>query len=186
MEKLTPDLVLLDISLPDGSGCTHAGGCWLKSGYTVLILSVYDDPTVIREAVAAGAQGYVLKDTPVAMWRRRCDGGQWPDGAGAAVARYRHDGSAGYGQRAVDSLHGRTLTARATPVPLVAEGKTNKEIAVALSLSDKTVKKLHLQHVFQVRHHATFAGGNALCENVAERGFQPKTVPDAEARCWWR
>ena len=77
VEKLTPDLVLLDISLPDGSGCTHAGGCWENPDTRVLILSVYDDPTVIREANRSRrSKGYVLKDTPVAMWRRRCDG--WP------------------------------------------------------------------------------------------------------------
>ncbi|MDR4471696.1 MAG: response regulator transcription factor [Nitrospira sp.] len=79
VERLTPDLVLLDISLPDGSGVETCRRLVARRPETrVLILSVYDESAVIREAVAAGAQGYVLKDTPVAMWRnamRRVAGG---------------------------------------------------------------------------------------------------------------
>ena len=142
VEKLTPDLVLLDISLPDGSG-VHACRRLLAGNpdTRVLILSVYDDPTVIREAVAAGAQGYVLKDTPVAMWRetmRRVAGGRTalgPQLLGTVMMEVR-DMASGLSTACMAELSPQERRL----FPLVAEGKTNKEIAVALSLSDKTVK----------------------------------------------
>ncbi|CAE6700599.1 response regulator [Nitrospira defluvii] len=140
--RLTPDLVLLDISLPDGSGvqaCRRlvAG----RPDMRVLILSVYDDPAVIREAIAAGAQGYMLKDTPVAMWRnamRRV-------AAGGAVLGPQLIGQVLMEVREMANGLSTACLADLSPqerrlLPLVAEGRTNKEIAVALSLSEKTVK----------------------------------------------
>jgi len=142
VERLTPDLVLLDISLPDGSGvqvCRRlvAG----RPDARVLILSVYDDPAVIREAIAAGAQGYVLKDTPVAMWRnamRRVAGGgaiRGPQLIGLVLMEVREMAN-GLSTACMAELSPQERRL----LPLVAEGKTNKEIAEALSLSDKTVK----------------------------------------------
>lgn len=142
VEKLTPDLVLPDISLPDGSGVHACRRLLAENPDTrVLILSVYDDPTVIREAVAAGAQGYVLKDTPVAMWRetmRRVAGSRTalgPQLLGTVMMEVR-DMASGLSTACMAELSPQERRL----FPLVAEGKTNKEIAVALSLSDKTVK----------------------------------------------
>ena len=142
IERLNPDLVLLDISLPDGSGVQAC--CRLVAGRPdtrVLILSVYDDPAVIREAIAAGARGYVLRDAPVAVWRnamRRAAGSGvvlGPQLIGLVLMEVREMANGLSTACMVDlSPQERRL------LPLVAEGRTNKEIAVALSLSDKTVK----------------------------------------------
>ena len=142
IEKLTPDLVLLDISLPDGSG-VHACSRLVagRPDTRVLILSVYDDPAVIREAIAAGAQGYVLKDTPVVMWRnamRRVAGSGvvlGPQLIGLVLMEVREMAN-GLSTACMGDLSPQERRL----LPLVAEGRTNKEIAVALSLSDKTVK----------------------------------------------
>jgi two-component system response regulator DevR len=142
IEKLTPDLVLLDISLPDGSG-VHACSRLVagRPDTRVLILSVYDDPAVIREAIAAGAQGYVLKDTPVVMWRnamRRVAGSGvvlGPQLIGLVLTEVREMAN-GLSTACMGDLSPQERRL----LPLVAEGRTNKEIAVALSLSDKTVK----------------------------------------------
>jgi two-component system response regulator DevR len=142
IEKLTPDLVLLDISLPDGSG-VHACSRLVagRPDTRVLILSVYDDPAVIREAIAAGAQGYVLKDTPVAMWRnamRRAAGSGvvlGPQLIGLVLTEVREMANG-----LTTACMGDLSPQERRLLPLVAEGRTNKEIAVALSLSDKTVK----------------------------------------------
>ena len=142
IEKLNPDLVLLDISLPDGSG-VHACSRLVagRPDTRVLILSVYDDPAVIREAIAAGAQGYVLKDTPVAMWRnamRRAAGSGvvlGPQLIGLVLMEVREMANG-----LTTACMGDLSPQERRLLPLVAEGRTNKEIAVALSLSDKTVK----------------------------------------------
>ena len=142
IEKLTPDLVLLDISLPDGSG-VHACSRLVagRPDTRVLILSVYDDPAVIREAIAAGALGYVLKDTPVAMWRnalRRAAGSGvvlGPQLIGLVLMEVREMANG-----LTTACMGDLSPQERRLLPLVAEGRTNKEIAVALSLSDKTVK----------------------------------------------
>lgn len=124
--RLTPDLVLLDISLPD---------------LPVIILSVYDDQAVIREAIAAGAHGYVLKDTPVAMWRdvmRRVAGGGadlGPQLIGQVLMEVREMAN-GLSTACMADLSAQERRL----FPLVAEGRTNREIAAALSLSEKTVK----------------------------------------------
>lgn len=142
IEKLNPDLVLLDISLPDGSG-VHACSRLVagRPDTRVLILSVYDDPAVIREAIAAGALGYVLKDTPVAMWRnalRRAAGSGvvlGPQLIGLVLMEVREMANG-----LTTACMGDLSPQERRLLPLVAEGRTNKEIAVALSLSDKTVK----------------------------------------------
>lgn len=142
VERLKPDVVLLDISLPDGSGVRACRRLVAERPNTkVLILSVYDDSAVIREAIAAGAQGYVLKDTPVAMWRnvirRVAEGHQFmgPQLVGEVLMEVR-DMANGLSTACMAELSPQERRL----LPLVAEGKTNKEIAVALSLSDKTVK----------------------------------------------
>ncbi len=142
VERLQPDVVLLDISLPDGSGVRACRRLMAERPETkVLILSVYDAAAVIREALAAGAQGYVLKDTPVAMWRnviRRVAEGHplmGPQLVGEVLREVR-DMANGLSTACMGELSPQERRL----LPLVAEGKTNKEIAVALSLSDKTVK----------------------------------------------
>ena len=61
--SLKPDLVLMDVVMPDGSGI-EALPALLKEhpDLKVLILSMQDDPRYVREAFAAGASGYVLKE----------------------------------------------------------------------------------------------------------------------------
>ncbi|MBA5871662.1 MAG: response regulator [Nitrospira sp. CR2.1] len=140
--RLTPDLVLLDISLPDGSG-VHACRRLVagRPDLQVIILSVYDDPAVIREAIAAGAHGYVLKDTPVAMWRdvmRRVAGGGadlGPQLIGQVLMEVREMAN-GLSTACMADLSAQERRL----FPLVAKGRTNREIAAALSLSEKTVK----------------------------------------------
>ena len=63
--NLQPDLLLLDLSLPDMDGIEVISHL-KKSGtdFRILVLSMYDEPKVIRAAFKAGADGYVLKNSP--------------------------------------------------------------------------------------------------------------------------
>jgi two-component system response regulator DevR len=149
-QKFKPDVVLMDVRLPDGSGvdaCREILGA-LPDTRVIFLTSYADDDSVLA-AVLAGAQGYVLKeiDSPglLEAIRSVAKGQSILDSTVTERAlrwlRGVHDLPAPPGTDQLSSQEERV-------VALVAEGKTNKEIAVALGLSDKTVKN-YLANVFQ-------------------------------------
>lgn len=147
--QLEPDVVLLDVSLPDVSGMEACRQMVDRRPSTrVLMLSIHDDPVVIREAIAAGAQGYVLKDAPVEMWldaiRRVADGPSFlrPQLIDMVLDEVQAMAN-GFSSKGLADLSPQEQRL----LPLLAEGKTNKEIASALELSDKTVKN-YLANIF--------------------------------------
>ncbi|MDH4082891.1 MAG: response regulator transcription factor [Nitrospira sp.] len=149
-QKLKPDVILMDVRLPDGSGvdaCREILGA-LPSTRIVFLTSYADDDSVLA-AVLAGAHGYVLKEIDslglLEAIRSVANGQSILDSTVTERAlrwlRGLHDLPATPGTDQLSSQEERV-------VALVAEGKTNKEIAVALGLSDKTVKN-YLANVFQ-------------------------------------
>jgi len=143
-----PDVVLLDIRMPEGDGLNALGRIKLeKPEMPVLMLSTFDNPTYIARSVALGASGYVLKE---------CTRDQLLTAIRATAA--------GESVWTRDELR-RVTGALATPrlaadveVPLtqresevlrqLAYGLTNKEIAQALHISYETVKE-HVQHILR-------------------------------------
>lgn len=140
--RLKPDLVLLDIRLPDGSGVDAARAILAKCPDTrVLFLTSFADDHTVLEAILSGAQGYILKDI-------------------ASNALIRAIRTVASGQALIDprltkhtlewlstlySEPGQSKRSLLSPqeqrlLPLVAKGLTNKEIAHDLRLSEKTVK----------------------------------------------
>ena len=149
-QKLHPDVVLMDVRLPDGSGvdaCREILGT-LPATRIIFLTSYADDDSVLA-AVLAGAHGYVLKEIDSAglleAIRSVAKGQSILDSTVTERAlkwlRGVHELPAAPGTDQLSSQEERV-------VALVAEGKTNKEIAVALGLSDKTVKN-YLANVFQ-------------------------------------
>jgi two-component system, NarL family, response regulator DevR len=148
--RLKPDVILMDVRLPDGTGVDACREILALSPDTrIIFLTSYADDDSVLAAVVAGAHGYVLKEIDSAALIRAihlvAEGGSIldPTVTERALRWLRSLGAApqlpGIEQLSVQEE--RVLA-------LVAEGKTNKEIAGALGLSDKTVKN-YLANVFQ-------------------------------------
>jgi DNA-binding NarL/FixJ family response regulator len=143
-----PDVALLDVRMPGGDGLHVLGR--LKLDYPdlpIVLFSTYDNPTYVARAVALGAAGYVLKSEP----RDRL--------VEAIRAAFR--GEAAWTREELRRVTGALATPRVVSdveVPLtqresevlrqLANGLTNKEIALALGISYETVKE-HVQHILR-------------------------------------
>jgi DNA-binding NarL/FixJ family response regulator len=163
--ELRPDVVVLDISMPDQSGLTVTARLREITKARVLILSMHDNPEYVLESVRAGAHGYLLKDTAAADLRTAiravCRGESYFTPAVAtrltAAVRQERDGPPALEQ----------LTGREREVLLgIALGRTNKEIAAGLGISYRTVethreslmRKLNLHTVAELTRFAVGAG----------------------------
>lgn len=141
-ERLNPDLVILDIRLPDQTGvdvCRHITERWPH--IQVIMLTSYTDDDLIAEAVLAGAAGYVLKQVGneellrAIQAVRRGEALLDPQVTQRILQRMRQT------ERLLDASAFRDLSKREIEVlHLVSQGKSNREIAEALSVSEKTVR----------------------------------------------
>lgn len=142
--RLRPDVVLMDLRLPDGTGIDACRDILSTSPQVrILFLTSYSDEHAIMSTVLAGAAGYLLKDI--------C-----PQALVCAVR------DAAGGRPILDSRATQPIVMRMQQslslseqekrvLALVAEGRTNKQIAEVLQLSEKTVKN-YLSNAFQKLH----------------------------------
>jgi two-component system response regulator DevR len=135
-----PDVAVLDVRLPDGSGidvCRDIRSA--DSTIQCLMLTAYDDDEAIYAAVIAGAAGYVLKDIRgaglVDSVRKVAAGKTLLDPTLTARVVERMRGGA-TGDPRLASLSAREKQIMA----LIADGLTNREIGLRLSLAEKTIK----------------------------------------------
>ena len=137
----TPDVLLLDVALPQLNGIEVAERLRDKPGTRVLILSMFANEEYVLRSLRAGAAGYLLKDSSTveleAALRSVADGGSYlsPAVSGHVLAAYvRRVGEDGVPAEPL-------LTPRQREVlQLIAEGHATKEIASRLNLSAKTVE----------------------------------------------
>jgi two-component system response regulator DevR len=148
--KLKPDIVLMDVRLPDGSGIDACREIRTARPETrVLFLTSFADDDAVFATIFAGADGYLLKEVDeegliraietVASGRSILD----PVVTQHVLARMKAQSAL-----ATDQKGERLSPQEQKVLALVAEGQTNKEIAVALGLSDKTVRN-YLSNIFQ-------------------------------------
>jgi two-component system response regulator NreC len=160
-----PDVVLMDVVMPGTSGIEAIPGVLREAPETrVLVLSMQDDPRYVREAFAAGATGYILKeavDTDVVAAVREV----------AAGGHYVHPA---LGARMIAADASELRKAQDDPLSkrerdvlrLLALGHTNQEISALLFLSVRTaethrahiMEKLRLQTRAELVRHALWMG----------------------------
>jgi len=134
-----PDVVVLDVRLPDGDGVTVCRELRSRTDAAVLMLTSFDDDESLFDAILAGASGYVLKQVRgsdlVSGIRTVAAGGSMldPRAASRVMARLRHQGED------EDPLADLTPQERRI-LGLVGEGMTNRQIGAELFLAEKTVK----------------------------------------------
>src|ERR687886_1634092 len=147
VRALKPDVILLDVVMPGESGVEVLPTLLRESPDTkVLVLSMQDDPSYVREAFAAGASGYVLKEAAdeevVAAVREIAAGGDYVHPAlGARMVAAEAEARAA---AAADPLSDREREV----LRLLALGHTNQEIAKMLYISVRTAET-HRAHIMQ-------------------------------------
>jgi DNA-binding NarL/FixJ family response regulator len=145
VERLAPDVVLLDLSMPGDDGVSVTRELRRRGlPVRILVLTSFSDPDLVVSVIRAGADGYLLKENEaetildgvraVAAGRAPVD----PTAARSLLAEVRGRAAAG-----------DVLTEREREVlELVREGKPNKFIARRLQITERTVKA-HVTHIFQ-------------------------------------
>ena len=139
--KAKPDVVIMDVRLPDGSGVEACRAIREARPEThVIMLTSYADDEALFASIVAGASGYLLKQTrgqavvdaieAVAQGRSLLD----PDVTGKVLERVRR------GREQEDPALASLTDQERKVLEQLAEGKTNREIGAALFLSEKTVK----------------------------------------------
>jgi DNA-binding NarL/FixJ family response regulator len=161
-----PDLVVLDVRLPDGNGVEVCRE--IRSNHPdaqVLMLTSFSDETALIDSILAGASGYVLKATAgselIGTIRRIAAGQSLIDPAMTAsiFQRLRRE-------RSEDDPSARLTRQERRVLDLIAQGCTNREIAEQLHLAERTVKnyvsrmlgKLGMRHRTQAALYASKLG----------------------------
>jgi DNA-binding NarL/FixJ family response regulator len=159
-EKLKPDVVTLDVAMPNLNGLDAARHIRRKSASTrIIMLTAYEEDLYIQHALEAGVDGYVSKNSAaetLAKAVREVAKGEkaYSPNVKKRIPQYeKSDGGRKLLRRKSD-----TLTAREIEVlQLIAEGNANKQTADKLGISIKTVEK-HRQAVMNKLHIHDTAG----------------------------
>jgi two-component system, NarL family, response regulator DevR len=171
--QCAPDVVLMDVRLPDGSGieaCRQIRS--ERPEARVLMLTSYSDEEAVIASIMAGAAGYLLKDT---------DAEELIEGI-EAIARGSSLLDPAVTQTVLSWMQRPSVQVPGDPLaelseregevlPLIAEGKTNREIALRLSLSEHSVKS-YVSNILQKLHLARRAEAAAF---MARRRWQRQT-----------
>lgn len=145
---LGPQIVLLDVRMPDGDGLAALSRIKLEHPHVaVLMYSAYDNPNYIARAVALGAHGYVLKGSSNAellqRLRKVAEGeSTWERGELRRVTGALATPSSSSDSEIPFTRREQDVLAR------LAAGSTNREIADELGMSYETVKE-HVQHLLR-------------------------------------
>jgi DNA-binding NarL/FixJ family response regulator len=149
VERLRPAVAIMDISLPGLNGIEVTRQVARVAPETkVLILSMHTDEAYVRQSLQAGATGYLLKDADEQDLQRAVmalsAGGSY---FSPSVSKLVLEGYLNQGRQTADELGGLSDREREV-LQLVAEGKSNKQVAHALDVAVSTVES-HRKHIME-------------------------------------
>ncbi|HTS16061.1 MAG TPA: response regulator transcription factor [Verrucomicrobiae bacterium] len=157
VQKLLPDILLMDIAMPQLNGAEAVRRLTsMKLRTRVVILSMYSDETMVRQAIQSGARGYLLKQSVAGELlqavRAVHQGGLFLSSTLPAPLRASLcSGSSNQPASGLDQLTSREREV----LQLVAEGHTSKAIGFKLGLSEKTIEKHRAQLMKKLSIHDT-------------------------------
>ncbi len=171
IQKVKPDLVLLDLTMPriDGYSVLREIRRAFESEVKVLVLSIHDSDHYVLQAFEEGADGYCIKDSSLEELRLAVssvlDGKRYisPEIAEHVLAGYLQSGKKLKSRSAWDSITHREKEV----LKLIAEGYTNKQIGDMLNISTKTVDKHRSSLMKKLDAH----NAAALAAYAAEKGL---------------
>lgn len=143
-----PDLILVDLQLPDGSGLDLVAAASQTSTCKIMLLTVLADRKSVLAAFEGGAHGYLLKDTPAEQIRRNIHsvmGGESPVSPAVAshiLALFRRD------PREVDDPSSLPTTREREILQMISKGLSYAETAVTLGISVHTVGD-HIKSIYK-------------------------------------
>lgn len=168
--ELWPDIVLMDISMPDCGGIEATRRLReLLPDIRVLILTVHDDKSMVQEAIQAGAAGYILKRAAVSELVNAIQAVSRGD-MYVHLPMTRALQAEATAMPSSDQVAAETLTPREIEVlRLIARGHTNRQIAHLLTLSVRTVEshRANLMDKLDLRSRVElvrYAGHHGLLE----------------------
>ncbi|HHW14904.1 MAG TPA: response regulator transcription factor [Firmicutes bacterium] len=173
-----PDVVVMDIRMPGGSGidaCREITSRW--PGVRILVLTSYADDEAVLASISAGASGYVLKQVGsqglVDAIRRVAAGEALldPSVTGQVLAEVRRAALARDPELALLTEQERRI------LSLIAAGKTNREIAAAVYLSEKTVRN-YVSGIFAKLNLTNRAEAAAFAARKGLRSLAPADADD--------
>ena len=142
-EELVPDIVIMDIAMPSLNGIQAAAQIIKALPQTgIIMLSMHSDETYITRTLAAGARGYLLKDNAeVDLYRAVQVVAQGKPFFSPAIANtLLEDYMCQMQQRGLQDSYDLLTDREKEILQLLAEGRSNKEVAVLLNLSTNTVE----------------------------------------------
>ena len=161
VKQMTPDMAILDLTMPEMNGLDAARAIREASPNTqILVLSMHFSEEIAREVLRCGARGYILKSDAntellIALERVRSGEVYFTSQLAATIAQTFVDVEDEDSDQS--PLPGTPLTAREVEiVELLAEGKTNKEVATALGVSTRTVES-HREHIMHKMNFQSLA-----------------------------
>jgi DNA-binding NarL/FixJ family response regulator len=176
--KLQPHIILMDISLPDGTGLEATRAILAeRPGTRIVFLTVHEEDEQLFAAIRAGAKGYLNKNVrPGELLKRLRDVARDEAGISPAIARrILEEFSRTPAPSPAPHTNGADLSAREIEIVReLARGATNREIARKLVISENTVRN----HVSSVLSKLHLRSRRDIADYVREHGLHPRPPSD--------
>jgi DNA-binding NarL/FixJ family response regulator len=150
-DELAPDIIIMDIAMPNLNGIQATTQIVKKNAQVgVIMLSMHSDETYLTRTLAAGAKGYLLKDNAEVDLERavRVVAQGKPYFSPAIANTLLEDYMRQMQQRGLHDSYDLLTEREKEILQLLAEGKSNKDVAIVLNLSPNTVET-HRTHLMQ-------------------------------------